>query len=69
MLELYIKEGCPHCRKQIELLEQEGLAYQLYDINNDPAALQEAKEKYGAKIVPILVENGEVKSIGYQGQG
>ncbi len=69
MLELYIKEGCPHCRKQIEQLEQEGLTYQLYNVSNDNSALKEIKEKYNAGIVPVLVENGKVKSIGYHGLG
>ena len=69
MLELYIKDGCPHCQKQIEQLELEGLAYQLHNISNDRAALQAAKKKHGANMVPVLVENGKVKSIGYKGMG
>ena len=69
MIELYVKDGCPHCQKQIEQLEQEGLPYRLYNIGRDPSALKEAKEKHGADIVPVLVENGKVKSIGYQGKG
>jgi glutaredoxin len=69
MLELYVKKGCPHCRKQIEQLDQGGLVYKLYDVGRDSSALKEAKEKYGANIVPVLVENGEAKSIGFQGKG
>lgn len=69
MLELYVKDGCPYCRKQIEQLEQEGLSYRLYNVSRDRSALKEAREKYGADIVPVLVENGKVKSIGYQGMG
>ncbi|MFY9258274.1 MAG: glutaredoxin family protein [Dethiobacteria bacterium] len=69
MLELYVKDGCPYCRKQIEELEQEGLSYQLHNVSRDRSALQEAKEKYKARIVPVLVENGKVKSFGYQGMG
>lgn len=69
MLDLYVKDGCPYCRKQIEQLDQEGLAYRLHNVSQDRAALKEAREKYGADIVPVLVENGEVKSLGYQGMG
>ena len=69
MLELYVKDGCPYCRKQIEQLEEEGLSYRLHNVSLDRSALKEAREKYGADIVPVLVENGKVKSIGYQGMG
>lgn len=69
MLELYVKDGCPHCRKQIEALEKEGLSYRLHNVSRDPAALKMAKEKYRAHIVPLLVEKGGVKSMGYQGKG
>lgn len=69
MLELYIKDGCPHCQKQIEQLKLEGRAYQLHNVSSDRAALRAAKEKHGAGMVPVLVENGKVKSIGYKGAG
>ena len=69
MLDLYVKDGCPHCRKQIEALEQEGLSYRLHNVSREPAALKEAREGYRARIVPLLVEKGEVKSMGYQGKG
>ncbi|HHW74815.1 MAG TPA: glutaredoxin family protein [Firmicutes bacterium] len=68
MLDLYIKEGCPHCRKQIEALEREGLSYRLHNVRED-AALREAKVRYGADKVPVLVEKGTVKAIGFQGKG
>ncbi len=64
-----VKDGCAYCRKQIEELEQKGLSYRLYNVDRDPSALKEAKEKHGADIVPVLVENGVVKSIGYEGMG
>ena len=69
MLKLYVKDGCPYCQKQIEQLEREGLTYQLHNVSQDRFALQEAKEKYGVSTVPALIENGEVKSVGYQGLG
>lgn len=69
MRELYIKGGCPHCREQIKKLEREGFTYRLRDIGCDPTALEEVKGKYGARMVPVLVEGGRVKSIGYRGRG
>ena len=69
MLELYVKDGCPHCRKQIEQLEQEGRLYKLYNVGRDRTALKKIKEKYGAGMVPVLVVKGKVESIGYRGEG
>lgn len=69
MLELYVKEGCPHCRKQIEQLDQEGCLYKLYDVGRDRVALKKAKEEYGAGMVPVLAEDGKLKAIGFQGKG
>lgn len=69
MLELYVKDGCPYCRKQIEQLEQDSLTYRVYNVGRDRSALKTVKEKYGAKIVPVLVEKGQVKSIGFRGEG
>lgn len=69
MLDLYIKEGCPHCLKQIDDLGREGLSYRLHNVSEDRTALEEAKGRYGASMVPLLVKDGEVKSMGYRGQG
>ncbi len=69
MLDLYIKDSCPHCRKQIEQLEQEGLSYRLYNVSRDHSALRDVKERYNADMVPVLVEDGKVRSIGYRGMG
>ncbi len=68
MIELYVKDGCPYCRKQIAQLEREGRSYRLHNVS-DRTALEEAREKYGAEMVPVMVEDGKVKAIGYQGQG
>lgn len=68
MIVLYVKDGCPHCRKQMEQLEQEGLSYRLCNVR-DSAVLKEVKEKYGAAMVPVMVENGKVKAVGYRGRG
>lgn len=69
MLELYIKDGCPHCRKQIEQLERDGVPYRLHNVSRDRSALNTVKEEFGAGMVPLLVENGRVKSVGFEGMG
>lgn len=69
MLDIYIKDGCPHCRKQIDQLDREGLPYRLHNVSHDRDALKKAKEVYNADKVPVMVKDGAVQSIGYRGRG
>jgi glutaredoxin len=69
MLEVYIKDGCPYCVKQIEVLERKGIDYKLYNVSTDPKALKKARDEYKANKVPVVVEDGVVKNIGFGGGG
>lgn len=69
MLDLYIKDGCPHCHEQIEQLDREGLSYRLHNVSLDRDALKKVKEVYNADKVPVMVKDGTVQSIGYLGKG
>ncbi len=69
MLELYIKSGCPYCEKQVEVLNKKGTSYSLYNVSEDPEALKKAKTVYNADKVPVLVEDGAVRNIGFGGGG
>lgn len=69
MLEIYVKDGCPYCEKQLSVLNRKGLEYKVYVVNKDPDALKKAREDYKADMVPVLVEDGEVKNIGFGGGG
>ncbi|MGM0651398.1 MAG: glutaredoxin domain-containing protein [Bacillota bacterium] len=69
MLELYVKDGCPYCEKQVKALKEEGKDYKLYNVSSDPEALKKAKNEFKASKVPILAEDGEVKSEGFGGGG
>jgi glutaredoxin len=69
MLEIYVKEGCPYCAKQLSVLDRKELEYKLYDVDKDPEAKKRAREEYNANQVPVLVEDGEVKNIGFGGGG
>ncbi|MBS3943351.1 MAG: glutaredoxin family protein, partial [Dethiobacter sp.] len=61
MIELYVKDGCPYCRKQMDQLDREGTPYRVINISSDPAALKKAKAEFGADKVPVLVDAGSVK--------
>ncbi|MFO7952217.1 MAG: glutaredoxin family protein [Bacillota bacterium] len=69
MLEVYVKDGCPYCEKQLEVLKKKGVEYKPYNVSADSEALRKAREEYKADKVPVLVENGEVQSIGFGGGG
>jgi len=69
MLEIYIKNGCPYCDKQLEVFKKKGLEFKLYNVSTDPDALKRAREEFNADRVPLVVEDGLVKNIGFGGGG
>ncbi len=69
MLEVYVKDGCPYCEKQLEVLKKKGVAYELYNVSVDPDALKKARQDYKADKVPVVVEDGVVHNIGFGGGG
>jgi len=69
MIEIYVKNGCPFCRQQLEELDRDGIQYRVLNVSSDPEALKRAREDFGADKVPVLVENNKVKAIGYRGAG
>ncbi len=69
MLEVYIKDGCPYSDKQLDVFDKKGLEYKLYNISKDPAALKRVRDDFKADRVPVVVEDGSVRSIGFAGGG
>ena len=69
-LELYGTSVCPYTRELRESLEWSRREFLEYDIETDP----EARERLRAldetlRTVPVLVENGQVVQVGWQGRG
>ncbi|NLY38576.1 MAG: glutaredoxin family protein [Firmicutes bacterium] len=69
MIEVYVKDGCPYCRQQLEQLDRAGVDYTLYNVSKDLEAYQKVKEHYRATQVPVVVEEGMVKMVGFNGNG
>ncbi len=69
MLEVYIKDGCPYCEKQLEVFKRKDIECKLYNVSVDAEALKRAREGYNADKVPVVVEDGVVKNIGFGGGG
>ena len=70
MIELYATKSCPFCAELREQLEFDGREYVEYDIESDRQARARFVELSGGnRVVPLLVEDGRVAQIGWQGRG
>ena len=70
MTELFGTRSCPYTGELREQLLWDGVEFVEHDVESDPAALARMlKLTGGRRIVPVLVEDGSVKQIGWQGRG
>ena len=67
-VELFGAEGCPYTSELREHLEWNGVAFVEYDVETDAAARARLLELIGRASVPVLVEDGRVKEIGWRGR-
>ena len=69
-VELYGTATCPYTRDLREWLELRGTAFDEYDVELDPAARERLRALApGERTVPVLVENGRVVQVDWQGRG
>ena len=66
---IYTKTGCPYCKAALDRYQKDGITVREVNVNEDPKALQEIQESFGAKKVPVIVSGGKLVSIGFQGGG
>jgi mycoredoxin len=68
--ELYGTVGCPQTQEMREWLEWRGCEFVEYDVEADKAAFEKMHEVTGGqRMVPVLVEDGRVAQVGWQGRG
>lgn len=68
--ELYGTARCPHTSEMRDWLEWKRSEFVEYDVEADAAARKRMREiSGGQRIVPILVEDGKVVQVGWQGHG
>lgn len=68
-LELYGTKTCPYTREARESLEWKGREFREYDVESDPEALRRMLTLTGGqRSVPVLVEDGTVIQIGWEGR-
>jgi len=69
-LELFGTARCPHTGQIRDWLEWKRSEFVEYDVEADPAARARLREiARGQRTVPILVEDGKVIQVGWQGRG
>jgi mycoredoxin len=67
--ELYGTRSCPFTGELREQLEWDAVDFVEHDVESDPAALERMLALTdGKRAVPVLVEDGRVKQIGWQGR-
>lgn len=69
-LELFGTASCPHTREMREWLEWKGAEFEEYDVEKDAAARERMRALADAPYtVPLLVKDGKVIQVGWQGRG
>jgi glutaredoxin len=69
MLELFGSSSCPYTQELREWLEFSRRDFVEFDVDTDAAALIRMREASGQRTVPVLLEDGNVLQIGWQGRG
>jgi glutaredoxin len=69
-LELYGSAACQHTQEMREWLEWRGADFTEYDVEADLTARKRIRMLTGGqRTVPVLVEDGKIVQIGWQGRG
>ena len=67
---IYTKPGCPYCAKAREHYTQKGIAF---DDRNAQDNMEYRKQMLafskGDPTVPVIVEDGKLKQVGWEGRG
>ncbi|HXY31701.1 MAG TPA: Uxx-star family glutaredoxin-like (seleno)protein [Gemmatimonadaceae bacterium] len=68
--ELFGTASCPYTRDLREWLEMRRLDFTEYDVEADAQARERLRAiAAGQRMVPVLVEDGKVTRVGWQGRG
>jgi glutaredoxin len=68
--ELFGSASCPFTRELRDWLDFKGRDFIEHDVDTDPDAFKRMQELTGGqRTVPVLVEDGKVVQVGWQGRG
>jgi glutaredoxin 3 len=66
-VKIYVKPGCPYCEAAREYYTQQRVAFEEVNIIGNPEAQKELlKLSKGKRMVPVIVDKGQVK-VGWDG--
>ena len=69
-LELYGAARCPYTQDMREWLEWNRRDFEEYDVEADPGARSRLRQLDSSlRKVPVLVEDGQIVQVGWQGRG
>jgi glutaredoxin len=68
LLELYGSSTCPYTQEMRESLEWRNRDFREYDVETDKEANARLRALSGSCSVPVIVEDGKVIQIGWQGR-
>lgn len=69
-VKIYTKPGCPYCAKAREFYNARGIAFEDLNAQDDMTLRAEMLSiTDGDPTVPVIVENGRLKQIGWEGRG
>lgn len=67
---IYTKPGCPYCAKAREFYTARGIAFEDLNAQDNMEFREEMLSiTAGDPTVPVIVENGRLKQIGWEGRG
>ena len=66
MITLFTKSGCPNCVLAKTLLDEEGVDYEVKDVETDFEAMQQLSNM-GLRSLPQVFKNGSLVANGYNG--
>jgi glutaredoxin len=67
---IYTKPGCPYCAKAREYYKARGIQFEDRNAQDNPVYRSEMLAITGGDpTVPVIVEDGRLKQIGWEGRG
>ena len=66
---IYTTSGCPYCKQAKEDYREQGIDFEEINLDKNSEVKKKVVEEYNADKVPVIIKDGEVESIGYQGGG
>jgi glutaredoxin len=69
-VKIYTKPGCPYCEKARVYYNERGIAFQEFNAQDNMSFRKEMLAiSNGDPTVPVIVEDGKLKQIGWEGRG